>query len=230
MSRLEDRRVTPRRAIREDLRCQAAHVSPSARMLIAAAAAVALVAAACGASPSARLSKDLIPAQALQSADWGLRLASHGQTQNAFGVAPSGRTLGAASIARAKALATRQWIHGSGALPPGPLQEGIASVIDTAAQFGSAADAQALVADLSNGYGAGSSQPIPAVPDASLQTAPFTADVPGGQVTGREALVVIERGAYVFTVLVVGGGSRPTPTDAQALARLQVAAIPASLS
>jgi hypothetical protein len=63
-----------------------------------------------------------------------------------------------------------------------------------------------------------------------LLTAPFTFDIPGGQVTGHEELVIIVRGAYVFTVLVVGGGSRPTSSDAQALATLQAAAIPASLS
>jgi hypothetical protein len=90
-------------------------------------------------------------------------------------------------------------------------------------------DARALVADLSSGYGTGSSQPVAGSPGATLLTAPFTSDIPGGQVTGHEELVVIERGAYVFTVLVVGGGSRPTSSDAQALATLQAAAIPASL-
>lgn len=63
-----------------------------------------------------------------------------------------------------------------------------------------------------------------------MLTAPFGADVPGGRATGHEELVVIERGRYVFTVLMVGGGSRPTSSDAQALATLQAAAIPASLS
>ena len=58
----------------------------------------------------------------------------------------------------------------------------------------------------------------------------ITFDVPGGHVTGREELVIMRRGAYVFTVLVVGGGSRPTPSDGQALATLQAATIPASLS
>jgi hypothetical protein len=42
--------------------------------------------------------------------------------------------------------------------------------------------------------------------------------------------VIFVRGAYVFTVLVVGGGSRPTSSDAQAVATLQAASIPASLS
>jgi hypothetical protein len=86
------------------------------------------------------------------------------------------------------------------------------------------------VADLSRGFGTRSSQPVAGIPGAALLTAPFIFDIGGGQVTGREELVVIERGTYVFTVLVVGGGSRPTSSDAQALATLQAAAIPASLS
>ena len=199
------------------------------RVLTAATASVALV-AACGASPSARLSKDLIPVPSLQSAAWGLRIASSGRTLNPFGVAPSGRSLGTTNIIHAETVATRQWIHGSGALTPGTLPDGVLSVIDSAARFRSAAGARALVADLLSAYGPASSKPIPGTPGAILLTAPFTSDVLGGQVTGREALVVIERGGYVFTVLVVGGGSRPTSTDAQALARLQAAAIPPSLS
>ena len=86
------------------------------------------------------------------------------------------------------------------------------------------------MADLSSAYGTGSSQPVAGATGATLLRAPFTSDVPGGQVTGHDELVVIERGPYVFTVLVVGGGSRPTSSDAQALATLQAAAIPASLS
>lgn len=72
---------------------------------------------------------------------------------------------------------------------------------------------------------------VTGIPGAALLTAPFTFDVPGGgQITGHEDLVIIMRGAYVFTVLVVGGGSRPTSSDAQALATLQAAAIPPTLT
>jgi hypothetical protein len=167
---------------------------------------------------------------ALQSAAWGLRIASGGRTLNPFGVQPSGAPLGTANVARARAVAIRQWVHGSGALTSGPLPEGIFSVIDRAAHFRSAADARALAADLSSGYATGSPEPVAGTPGATLLTAPFTFGLPGGQGTGHEELVVIERGAYVFTVLVVGGGSRPTSSDAQALATLQAASIPASLS
>jgi hypothetical protein len=62
-----------------------------------------------------------------------------------------------------------------------------------------------------------------------VSTAPFIFDLPDGRVTGREELVIIDRGAYVFTVLVVGGGSRPTVADAQSVATLQAAAIPATV-
>jgi hypothetical protein len=189
-----------------------------------------LVVSGCGASPSARISKDLIPVPALQSMAWGLRIASSGRTLNPFGLQPSGAPLGTASIASAEAVAIRQWVHGSGALTTGPLPEGIFSVIDRAAHYRSAADALALLADVSSGFGTGSSQPVAGIPGATLLTAPFAFDIPGGQVTGRQALVIIVRGAYVFTVLVVGGGSRPTSSDAQALATLQAATIPASLS
>jgi hypothetical protein len=200
------------------------------RVLTTATVGVALVVSACGASPSARLSKDLIPVPTLQSTAWGLRLASSGRTLNPFGVAPSGAPLSATNTTRAKAVAVRQWFHGSAALATGPLPEGIFSVINRATKFRSAADAQALLADLSSGYGTGSSQAVAGGLGATLLTAPFTSDIPGGQVIGHEDLVVIERGAYVFTVLVIGGGSRPTSSDAQALATLQIAAIPASLS
>ena len=111
----------------------------------------------------------------------------------------------------------------------GPLPEGIFSVIDRGAQYRSAADAQALLADLSSGFGTGSSQPVAGIPGATLLRAPFTFNTPGAQITSREELVVIVRGAYLFTVLVVGGGSRSSSSDAQALAALQSAAIPASL-
>ena len=190
----------------------------------------ALVVSACGASPSARLSKDLIPGSAVQPAAWGLRItkASSGHTLNPFGAQSSGAPLGTPNIS-AKAVAIRQWIHGSGSVTTGPLPEGIFSVIDRAAQYRSAADARALLADLAGGYGTGSSRPVAGIPGAAALTAPFTFDIPGGQVTGREELVTIVRDAYVFTVLVVGGGSRPTSSDAQALATLQAAAIPASL-
>jgi hypothetical protein len=202
------------------------------RVLTAATAGVALVVSACGASPSARLSKDLIPVLAIQPAAWGLRItkASSGQTRNPFGAQPSGAPLGTPNIASANAIAVRQWIHGSGTVTTGPLPEGIFAVIDRAAHYRSAADAHALLADLSSGFGTGSSQPIAGIPGATLLTAPFTFDIPGGQVSGHEELVIIVRGAYVFTVLVVGGGSRPTSSDAQALATLQAATIPASLS
>jgi len=190
----------------------------------------ALVVSACGASPSARLSKDLIPASALQSAAWGLRIASSGRTLNPFGLQPSGAPLDTANIAGAEAVATHQWIHGPGTLTAGPMPEGIFSVIDRVAHFASAADAGALTAALSSGYGTGSSQPIAGIPGATLLTAPFNFDTPDGRGTGHEELVIIERGAYVFTVLVVGGGSRPTSADAQALAMLQASAMPASLS
>jgi hypothetical protein len=145
-------------------------------------------------------------------------------------VQPSGAPLGTPNIASAKAVAIRQWIHGSGTVTTGPLPEGIFSVIDRAAQYRSAADAQAVLADLSSGFGTGSSQPVAGLAGATLLTAPFTFDVLGGRLTGHEDLVIIERGDYVFTVLVVGGGSRPTSSDAQALGTLQAAAIPASVS
>jgi hypothetical protein len=167
---------------------------------------------------------------ALQSAAWGLRVASSGRTLNPFGIPPSGAPLRTGSIAPADAVAVRQWVHGSGALTTGPLPEGIFSIIDRAAHFRSAADALTLLADLASGFGTGSSQPVAGIPGASLLTAPFTFDIPGGQVTGHEELVIIVRGAYVFTVLVVGGVTRPTSSDAQALATLQAATIPASLS
>ena len=198
-------------------------------MLLATVASVALlVGAACGTSASAQLSKDLIPVSALQSKAWGLRKASSGRTLNPFGIGPSGAPVGA-NIA-AEVVAVRQWVHGSGALTSGPLPEGIVSVIDSGARFRSAAGANALVAALSSGYGPGSSQPVAGSPGATVLTAPFTSAVPGGRVTGHEQLMVIERGRYVFTVLVVGGGSRPRPADTLALARLQAAAIPAALS
>ena len=185
---------------------------------------------ACGSSPSARLAKDLIPVRDLQSAAWGLRITSRGNTLNPFGLKPSGSSLDTATIASADAVAIRQWTHGSGALTAGPLPEGLFSVIDSAAHFRSAADARALLADLSSGYGAGSSEPVAGLAGATLLVAPFNFDVPGGRVTGHEDLAIVERGAYVFTVLAVGGGSRPTSSDARALATLQAAAIPASLS
>jgi hypothetical protein len=193
---------------------------------------VALVVAACGASPSAGLSKDLIPVLTGQPAAWGLRItkASSGQTLNPFGAQPSGAPLGTPNVANATAVATRQWIHGAGMVTAGPLPEGIFSVIDRAAHYRSAADAHAVLVDLSSGFGSVSSLPVEGIPGATLLTAPFTFDTPGGQVTGHEELVIIVRGAYVFTVLVVGGGSRPGSADAQALATLQAAAIPASLS
>jgi hypothetical protein len=111
------------------------HVSRLGRVLTAATAGVALVVSACGASPSASLSKDLIPVPALESAAWGLRIASSGRTLNPFGVQPSGAPLGTAKIASAEAVAIRQWIHGSGTLTTGPLPDGIFSVIDRAAHF-----------------------------------------------------------------------------------------------
>jgi len=168
---------------------------------------------------------------ATQPAAWGLRITkAGGQTLHPFGAQQSGAPIGTPDIASAKAIAIRQWIHGSGPVTTGPLPEGIFSVIDRAAQYRSAADANALLADLSSGFGTGSSQPIAGIPGATLLTAPFAFDIPGGQLTGHEELVIFVRGAYVFTVLVVGGGSRPTSSDAQALAALQAAAIPASLS
>jgi hypothetical protein len=197
--------------------------------MTAAMVCAALVGSACGASASAHLSKDLIPVPSLQSAAWGLRAASNGRTLNPFGVQSSGAPIGTANIATAKVVAIRQWVQGSGALRAGPLPEGIFSVIDQAAHFRSAAGARALVADLSGAYGTSSSQPVAGAPGATVLTAPFTARVPDGQVTGREELVIVERGAYVFTVLVVGGGSRPTSADAHALASLQAEAAPASL-
>jgi hypothetical protein len=200
-------------------------VSRLGRVLAAATAGVALVVSACGASPGARLSKDLIPVAATQPAAWGLRAASRGQPLNPFGAQPSGAPIGTPNVAGAKAVASRQWVQGSGAVTTGPLPEGIFSVIDRAAHYRSAADARALVAGVSSAFGTGSSQPVAGVPGATLLTAPFTFDVGGGQITGREELVVILRGAYVFTVLVVGGGSRPTSSDAQALGALQAATI-----
>jgi hypothetical protein len=207
-------------------------VSRLGRVLTAATVGVALVVAACGASPSAGLSKDLIPVPASEPAAWGLRItkASSGQTLNPFGVQASGAPIATPDIARATAVASRQWIHGSGAVTAGPLPEGIFSLIDRAAHYRSAAAAHALLADVSSGFGTGSSQPDAGIPGATLLTAPFIFDLPGGQVTGREDLVIFVRGAYVFTVLVVGGGSRPTSSDAQAVATLQAASIPASLS
>ena len=207
-----------------------ARVSRLGRVLTAVAAGVALGVSACGASASARLSNDLIPVSAVQSAPWGLRIASSAHALNPYGVQPSGASLATANAARAEAVATRQWVDGSGALATGPLPEGILSIIDSAAHFRSAADAEALVADLSSGYGTRSSQPVAGSPGTTLLSAPFTAAVPGGHITGHQELVVIERGGYVFTVLVVGGGSRPTASDAHALATLQSAAIPAPLS
>jgi hypothetical protein len=202
------------------------------RILTAATAAVALVVSGCGVSPSARLAKNLIPVLATEPAAWGLRItkASSGQTVNPFGAQPSGVPLDTPNIASPKVVAIRQWIHGSDPVTTGPLPEGIFAVIDRAAQYPSAADAQALLGDLSSGFGTGSSQPVAGIPGATLLTAPFTFNIPGGEVTGHEELVIIARGAYVFTVLVVGGGSRPTSSDAQALATRQAAAIPASLS
>jgi hypothetical protein len=47
----------------------------------------------------------------------------------------------------------------------------------------------------------------------------------GGPPAGHEELVIIERGSYVFTVQLSGGGSRPNPSDARALAILQAAAM-----
>ncbi|HZQ85534.1 MAG TPA: hypothetical protein VFA83_11880 [Acidimicrobiales bacterium] len=199
------------------------------RLLISAVACGALLVSACGTSASARLAKDLIPAPALESPAWGLRVASNGRALNPFGIQPSGAPLAPAIVSKAKTVASRQWVHGDGALRAGPLPESIFSVIDQATQFGSAAGANALVTALSGAYGSSSSQPVAGTPGATVLTAPFAADVPGGQVTGREELVVVERGAYVFTVLVVGGGSRPTAADAQALASLQAKAVPASL-
>lgn len=195
---------------------------------LAAVIAVVAIASACAASPSARLSKDLIPVPALQAPPWGLRIASSGRTLNPFGVAPAGGSL-STNIARAKTVATRQWVRGPRALAAGPLPDGVTSVIDTAAHFASTAEAQAFVADLSNGYGSGTSRSVPGSPGAVMLTAPFTAAVPGGRLTGNQELVVIARGAHVFTVLLVGGGSRPTPADAEALARLQAGAIPPSV-
>jgi hypothetical protein len=209
-----------------------ADVSRLGRILTGAAAGVALVVSACGASPSARLSKDLIPVQAPQPAAWGLRIAkaSSGQTLNPFGAQPSGAPVGTPNIAGAEAIAIRQWIHGSAAVTTGPLPEGMFSVIDRAAHYRTVADSQALVADLSSGFGTGSAQPVAGIPGATLLTAPFIFDIPGGQLNGHEDLVIIVRGAYVFTVLAVGGGSRPTSSDAQSLATLQAAAIPPSLT
>jgi hypothetical protein len=156
--------------------------------------------------------------------------ASSGQILNPFGAQASGAPLATPDIASATAVTSRQWIHGSGAVGTGPLPEGIFSLIARAAHYRSAADARALLADLSSGFGTGSSQAVAGIPDATLLTAPFTFDIPGGEVTGREDLVVFVRGAYVFTVLVVGGGSRPNSSDARAIATLQAATIPASLS
>jgi hypothetical protein len=218
-----------RAGVRCGLRDWAA-VSRLGPVLIAATACIAFVVSACSVSPSARLSKDLIPVSATQPAAWGLRIASGGQTLNPFGAQPSGAPLGTPSIASPQAVAIRQWIHGSGTVTAGPLPEGIFSVIDRAAQYPSAADARALLADLSSGFGTGSSQPVAGLAGATLLTAPFTFDVLGGRLTGHEDLVIIERGDYVFTVLVVGGGSRPTSSDAQAFATLQAEAIPATLS
>lgn len=209
-----------------------ASVRRPGRVLKAATAGVALVVSACGVSPSARLSKDLIPVLATQPAAWGLRItkSSAGQTLNPFGAQPSGAPLRTPNVATATAIAIRQWIHGSGTVTTGPLPDGIFSVIDRAAHYRGPADAHALVADLSRGFGTGSPQPIAGIPGATLLTAPFTFDLPSGAVTGHEDLVIIVRGAYVFTVLVVGGGSRPTSSDAQAVATRQAAAIPASLA
>jgi hypothetical protein len=148
---------------------------------------------------------------------------------NPFGVQASGAPIGTAKTPNAKAVATRQWIHGSGALATGPLPEGIFSVIDRSAHFRSAADAQALLTDLSNSYGTGSSQPVAGSPGTTIFTAPFTSPISGGQITGNEKLVTIQRGANLFTVLIIGGGTRPTSSDAQTLAALQAAAIPASV-
>jgi hypothetical protein len=194
-------------------------------------AGVALVVSGCSPSPSARLSKDLIPVPALQAAAWGVRItkSSSAQTVHPFGAQPSGAPLGAPNSAVATVVATRQWIHSSGPVTAGPLPEGIFSVIDRAAHYRSAADAHSLEAYLSSGFGAESSQPLTGIPGATLLAAPFTFDIPGGQITGREELVIIVRGAYAFTVLVVGGGSRPTSSDAQALAGMQASMIPGSL-
>jgi hypothetical protein len=106
---------------------------------------------------------------ATQPAAWGLRItkASSGQTRNPFGAQPSGAPLGTPNIASAKAVAIRQWIHGSGPVTTGPLPEGIFSVIDRAAHYRSAADAHALLADLSSGFGTGSSQPVAGIPGAT---------------------------------------------------------------
>ena len=208
-----------------------AHMSWLRRVLTTSIAGVVLVVSACGASPSARLSKDLIPVPALQQTSWGLRIAeASGQTRIPFGVQPSGAPLDTSNIASAEAVAIRQWIHGSGTLTAGPLPEGIFVVIDRGAHYRSVADAHAVLADLSSGFGTGPSQPVAGIPGATLLTAPFTFEAPGGQITGHQELVIIMRGAYVFTVLVVGGGSRPTSSDAQALATRQATAIPVSLS
>jgi hypothetical protein len=196
--------------------------------VLASAGAVVLV-AGCGASPSGRLAKDLIPIGALEAPAWGLRAASKGRTLNPFGVATSGTPIAVSDTAQPAAAATRQWVHGSGAIGPGPLPDGVFTVIDRAAHFRSASEADAFVADLSRGYGSDAARPVAGTAGATLSVAPFTSRVPGGLVTGHEDLVVIARGGYVFTVLVVGGGTRPSASDAQAVAALQAAAIPDSL-
>jgi hypothetical protein len=156
--------------------------------------------------------------------------ASSRQTVNPFGLQQSGTPLATANVADARAVAVRQWVHGPGPVAAGPLPEGIFAVIDRAADYPSESDAHTLLADLSKGFGSAPAQPVAGIPGANVLSAPFAFNVPGGQVTGHEELVTIERGAEVFTVLLVGGGSRPTASDARTVAALQVAALPASLS
>jgi hypothetical protein len=209
-------------------------VGNSRRLLGAVVAFAVLAATSCSSGSSAvdTLAKHLIAVSALEQPAWGLRLQKAKSTGRDFGVPtradlgaqPSGSPPTTLPLAKAKAVVTRQWIRGSGQVA-GRLPEGVLTVSDLGAQFPSVADADAFVVELSAGAAGGRPTPVEGVSGATYFGAPLPSSVTGGEPLGRQDVVILRRGSYVFTVAITGGGSRPSAADAKTLAMLQSSAM-----
>jgi hypothetical protein len=199
-------------------------------LLGAIAGIVALLATSClsGSSASTTLAGHLIATRVLEQPPWDLRIRKAKSTGGDFGI-PTRAELGATSgsppttapLGKAKAVVTRQW-NSRSTTTSGPLPEGIASVIDIAAQFPSAADARTYVGWLYSLYPGARPEPVADVPGATVLAAPLA--LAAGTSVGHEDFIVVVRVDSVFVVTVAGGGSRPNPSDFTTLASLQSAA------
>jgi hypothetical protein len=193
----------------------------------------------------------LIPSATVEQAPWNLKVSIDSSTGRDF-IAPTKAELAGASpetstvpgeivahvvcrptasscypLAQADAVVERQWGF-SGVVQSRP-PAGILAIGDTVARFPSPALARNYIQSIANLSDAGPSTPIVGISGATYVSVPLATPIgpPGGSaVTAHTDYIFIDRGDYVLAVAVLGDGSRPTPADAAALARLQAAYAP----